>query len=86
MGPPLRKEGESMAKWLWKRHWELLTLDSPARSISRRVVKWVTAIPTPKERLWDKIQKLIMFMIPTTGSGSGFGGRGTHNGYDFWDR
>ena len=41
MGPPLRKEGESMAKWLWKQHWEFLTLDSLARSISRRVVKWV---------------------------------------------
>ena len=27
--------------------------------------------------------KTVVFMIPSTGSGSGFGGHGIHNGCDF---
>ena len=79
-----------MAKWLWKQCWDFSALDSPAkyRSVSRRVVKFAIprylfgAITTPTERLWGK---LIVFIISSTGSRSGFGGCGMHNGCDFWD-
>ena len=33
----------------------------------------------------DEIQNPVMFMIPSTGSGSGDGGRGMHNGCNFWN-
>ena len=53
---------------------------------SRRVVKidhfllLFGTIATPRE-----IQKPVVFMIPSTGSGSGIGKCGIHNGYDFWN-
>ena len=33
-----------MGKWFWKRKWNYSALDSPAKSVSRRVVK--LAIPS----------------------------------------
>ena len=55
-------------------------------SVSRRVpflIRLFGAIATPKERLHmygDEIRNPVVFMIPSTGSGSGVGGRGMHNG------
>ena len=61
------------------------------RSISRRVVKltiphyYSAPLPLQKRGYGDKIQKPVVFMIPNTGSGSGFGEHGMHNGCDFWN-
>ena len=42
----------------------------------------IHTIAIPKERLyWHEIRKLVMFMIPNTWSGSGFGGRGMHSSF-----
>ena len=77
-----------MVKWLWERVW---ALDGPTSSVSRRVVKLIVphyySVPLPlqKRGYGDKIQKPVVFMIPSTGSGSGFGGCGMHNGCDLWN-
>ena len=57
-------------------------------SVSRRVVKLTIShyfsapLPLQKRGYGDEIQKPVMFMIPSTGSGSGVGGRGMHNGWN----
>ena len=57
-------------------------------SISRRVVKftiphyYLAPLPLQKIGYGDEIRKLVMFMMPSTGNGSGFGGHGMH---DFWN-
>ena len=59
--------------------------------IFRRVVKltvfhyYLAPLPLQKRGYGDEIQKPVVFMIPSTGSGSGVGGRGMHNGCDFWN-
>ena len=68
----------------------ILALGGPIRSISRRVVNWLFLITIlchchSKRGYGDEIQKPIEFMIPSTGSGLGFGGCGMHNGCDFLD-
>ena len=71
-----------LVKWLC----DFSALGSPTSSISRRVVKltvphyYSVPLPLQKRGYGDKIQKPVIFMIPSTGSGSGFGGHGTHNG------
>ena len=65
-------------------------LGSPTSPVSRRVVRltvshYYCAIATLKERLWGRNLKPCRVMIPSTGSGSGIGGRGMHNGCDFWN-
>ena len=52
----------------------------PTSSVSRRVVKltiphyYSAPLPLQKRGYGDKIQNPVVFMIPSTGSGSGFGG------------
>ena len=59
--------------------------------VSRRVVKltvpyyYSAPLPLQKRGYGDKIRKPVVFMIPSTGSGLGFGGCGMHNGCDFWN-
>ena len=70
---------------------DFLALGSPTSSVSSRVVK--LAVPHyyldychPQKRGYgDEIRMLVVLMIPSTGSGLGFGGHGMHNGCDFWD-
>ena len=75
-----------LVKWLWERVWDFSALGGPTTSISRRVVKLTIPHyylgPLPL-RYGDKIRKPVVFMIPSTGSGLGFGGRGMHNDCDF---
>ena len=60
-------------------------------SVSRRVVKLTVShyysapLPLQKRGYGDEIRNPVVFMIPSTGSGSGIGGRGMHNGCDFWN-
>ena len=67
--------------------WDFLALGGPTKSVSRRVVKLAVphyySAPLQKRGYGDEIQKPVVFMIPSTGSGSGFGGHGMHNGCDF---
>ena len=78
-------------KWLWERVWDFSALSSPTSSISRRVVKLTVShyysvpLPLQKRGHGDEIQKPVIFMIQSTGSGLGVGGCGMHNGYDFWN-
>ena len=78
--------------WLWERVWDFSALGGPTSSVSRRVVKltishyYLVPLPLQKRGYGDEIQKPVMFMIPSTGSGLGFGGRGMHNGCDFGTR
>ena len=71
--------------------WDFLALDGPTSSVSRRVVKltisyyYSAPLSLQKRGYRDEIRKPIVFMIPSTGSGSGFGGCGMHNGRDFWN-
>ena len=80
-----------LVKWLWEQVWDSSALGSPTSSISRRVVKltisnyYLVPLPLQKRGYGDEIQKPVVFMIPSTGSGSGFGGCGMHNGCDFWN-
>ena len=66
-------------------------LGSPTSSISRRVVKLTVShyysapLPLQKRGYGDEIQNPVVFMIPSTESGSGVGGHGMHNGCDFWN-
>ena len=77
--------------WLWERVWDFLVLGGPTSSISRRVVKLTVSryysapLPLQKRGYGDEIRNPVVFMIPSTGSGSGVGGRGMHNGCDFWE-
>ena len=74
---------------LWERVWDFSALEGPTISVSRRLVKltishyYSVPLPLQKRGYGDNP---VVFMIPSTGSGSGFGGRGMHNGYDFWKR
>ena len=78
---------QHLVKWLWERVWDFSALGSPTSSVSRRVVKLTVShyysapLPLQKRGYGDEIQN----MIPSTGSGSGIGGHGMHNGYDFWN-
>ena len=78
-------------KWLRERVWDFSALGSLTSSISRRVVKltiphyYSAPLPLQKRGYGDEIRKSVMFMIPSTGSGSGFGGHGMHNGCNFWN-
>ena len=71
--------------------WDFLALSGLTSSISRRVVKLTVShyysvpLPLQKKGYGDEIRKLVVFMIPSTGSGLGFGGHGIHNGCDFWN-
>ena len=42
-------------------------------------------LPLQKRGYGDEIRNPVVFMIPNTVSGSGVGGRGMHNGCDFWN-
>ena len=59
------------------------------RSVSGRVVKLTVShsapLPLQKRGYGDEIRNPVVFMIPNTVSGSGVGGRGMHNGCDFWN-
>ena len=77
--------------WLWEQVWNFLALGGPTSSVSRRVVKLTVShyysapLPLPKRGYGDKIRNPVVFMIPSTGSGLGIGGRGINNGCDFWN-
>ena len=66
-------------------HWAIRLYSS----VSRRVVKltvshyYLAPLPLQKRGYGDEIQNPVVFMIPSTGSGSGIGGHGMHNGCDF---
>ena len=68
-----------------------MELAGSTSSVPRRVVKLIIShyysvpLPLQKRGYEDEIQKPVVFMIPSTGSGSGFGGHGMHNGCDFWN-
>ena len=78
------------AKWLWERVWDFL--GSSTSSVSRRVVKLTVShyysapLPLQKRSYGDEIQKPVVFMIPSTGSGLGIGGHGMHNAVIFGTR
>ena len=81
----------TLGKWLWERVWDFLALGGPTSSVSRRVVKLTVShyysapLPLQKRGYGDEIRNPVMFMISSTRSGSGIGGRGMHNGCDFWN-
>ena len=66
-------------------------LGGPTRSVSRRVVKltiphyYSAPLALQKRGYGDEIRNPVVFMIPSTGSGSGFSGHGIHNGCNFWN-
>ena len=78
-------------KWLWERVWDFSALGGLTSSVSRRVIKltvshyYLVPLPLQKRGYGDEIRNPVVFMIPSTGSGSGVGGRGMHNGCDFWN-
>ena len=82
---------QHLVKWLWERVRDFSALGGLTSSISRRVVKLTVShyysapLPLQKRGYGDEIRNPVMFMIPSTGSGSGVGGRGMHNGCDFWN-
>ena len=82
---------QHLVKWLWERVWDFSALGSPTSSVSGRVVKLTVShyysapLPLQKRGYGDKIRNPVVFMIPNTVSGSGVGGRGMHNGCDFWN-
>ena len=75
--------------WVWERVWDFSALGSLTSSVSRRLGKLTIShnysAPLRKRGYGDEIQKPVVFMIPSTGSGSGVGGHGMHNGCDFWN-
>ena len=83
-----------LVKWLWEQVWDFLALGSPTSSatVSRRVVRltvphyYSAPLPLQKRGYGDEIQNPVAFMILSTGSGSGYGGRDMHNGCDFRTR
>ena len=82
---------QHLVKWLWERVWDFSALGGPTSSVSRRVVKLTVShyysvpLPLQKRGYGDEIRNPVVFMIPNTVSGSGVGGRGMHNGCDFWN-
>ena len=60
-------------------------------SVSRRVVKltvshyYLVPLPLQKRGYGDEIRNPVVFMISNTVSELGVGGRGMHNGCDFWN-
>ena len=82
---------QHLVKWLWERVWDFSALGGLTSSVSRRVVKLTVShyysapLPLQKRGYGDEIRNPVVFMIPSTGSGSGVGGRGMHNGCDFWN-
>ena len=82
---------QHLVKWLWERVWDFSALGGPTSSVSRRVVKltishyYLVPLPLQKRGYGDEIRNPVVFMIPNTVSGSGVGGRGMHNGCDFWN-
>ena len=68
-----------------------MALDSPTSSVSRRVEKltishyYSAPLTLQKRGYGDEIRMPVMFMIPSTGSGSDVGGCDMHNGCDFWN-
>ena len=78
-------------KWLWERVWDFSALGGPTSSVSIRVVKltishyYSAPLPLQKRGYGDEIRNPVVFMIPSTGSRSGVGGCGMHNGCDFWN-
>ena len=68
-----------------------VALGGPTSSVSRRVVKltvshyYLAPLPLQKRGYGDEIRNPVVFMIPSTGSGSGVGRHGMHNGCDFWN-
>ena len=75
-------------KLLWERVWDFSALGSPTSFVSRRVVKstvshyYSAPLPLQKRGYGDEIRNPVVFMIPSTGSGPGVGGRGMHNGWN----
>ena len=82
-----------LVKWLWEQVWDFLALGGPTTcsSVSRRVVRltvpcyYSAPLPLQKRGYGDKIQNPVAFMIPSIGSGSGYGRHDMHNGCDFWN-
>ena len=72
--------------------WDFSALGGLTSSISRRVVKLTVShyysapLLLQKRGYGDDIRKPVMFMIPSTGGGSGIGGCSMHNGCDFWNK
>ena len=64
-------------KWLWERVWDFSALGGLTSSVSRRVVKLTVShyysapLPLQKRGYGDEIRNPVVFMIPSTGSGSG---------------
>ena len=82
---------QHLVKWLWERVWDFSASGGPTSSVSGRVVKLTVShyysapLPLQKRGYGDEIRNPVVFMIPSTGSGSGVGGCGMHNGCDFWN-
>ena len=82
---------QHLVKWLWERVWDFSALGALTSSVSRRVVKLTVShyysapLSLQKRGYGDEIRNPVVFMIPSTGSGSGVGGCGMHNGCDFWN-
>ena len=89
VGSPTHPRLQHLVKWLWERVWDFSALGGQTSSVSRRVVKLTVShyysapLPLQKRGYGDEIRNPVVFMIPSTGSGSGVGGRGMHNGCDF---
>ena len=60
---------QHLVKWLWERVWDFSALGGL----------------TSSRGYGDEIRNPVVFMIPSTGSGLGIGGRGMHNSCDFWN-
>ena len=71
--------------WVKWRVWDFSALGGLTNSVTRRVVKLTVShyysapLPLQKRGYGDIIQKPVVFMIPSTGSGLGIGGHGMHN-------
>ena len=77
-----------LVKWLWEQAWDFSALGGPTSLVSSKLtISHYYSVPLPlqKRGYGDEIQNPVVFMIPSTGSGSGFGGCGMHNGCDFWN-
>ena len=70
----------SPTRWLWERVWDFSALGGLTSSVSRGVVKLTVSryysapLPLQKRGYGDEIRNPVVFMIPSTGSGSGIGG------------
>ena len=56
---------------------------SHAKCVRVEVSGFSVPLPLQKRGYEDEIRNPVVFMIPSTGSGSGVGGCGMHNGCDF---